>query len=114
MNPFKYLFLLGAILCGGIGVVAMLIASDGGSAFWSWTSWLIYIPAFILLHYVIEDYGYGPAVTLWAGGTVVIAVIYIFFVGSVWGEVFNNWQYAGLAITVLGLIGLSVSKSTQR
>lgn len=109
MNFVKYLFLLGSIICGAIGLIAMLMAGESDSQLWSWVAWLIYIPAFSLLYYMIEDYGIGSAITLWAGGTAVLVALFVMVLGASWGEMLNSWQYGALGVTVVGLFGLSLT-----
>ena len=111
MNPMKYIFLLGAILSGALGMIAMLYYEAGG--IWDWIPWLAFIPAFILLNYVIEDYGLGSAYTLWAGWMVVIIAGFVIGYGASWGEIINDNQYLALGLTVLGLVGLSLSRPKQ-
>ena len=108
MNPMKYVFLIGAILSGAIGMIAMLYSEAGG--IWAWIPWLAFIPAFTLLNYVIEDYGLGSAYTLWAGWMIVIIAGYVVLFGESWGEVISSGQYMAIGLTILGLVGLSLSR----
>ena len=106
INPIKYLFLIGASVCAAVGIIAMLMT--GGV--WEWVSWLIWIPSFLLLSFVIEDYRLGPAVTLWSVGSLLLVVLYVWLYGSAWGELFNETQSVAIGLTVIGFIGLAFSK----
>ena len=105
-NPLKYLFLIGAAVCAASGMIAMMTTG----AVWEWVSWLIWIPSFLLLSFVIEDYGLGPAVTLWSAGSAWLIMLYVALYGTAWGELLNETQWIALGITTIGLIGLAVSK----
>ena len=106
-NPIKYLFLTGAIFCGAIGMISMLISNEG---IWAWIPWLAFIPAFTFLNYVIEDYGIGSAYTLWVGAIVVFVALFVILIGGSWGEYLNNTQYFALLLICLGLGGLGISQ----
>ncbi|MGB1250770.1 MAG: SMR family transporter [Candidatus Promineifilaceae bacterium] len=112
MNPFKYLFLIGAILLGAIAMVSMLMSGQG--AIWDWLPWFAFIPAYMLLNNVIEDYGLGSAYTLWAGGIVILVALFVVLYGESWGEVLTSGQYIALGVTVLGLLGLSLSQPNTK
>jgi len=106
INPIKYVFVFGAALCAAIGIIAMII----GGGIWDWIAWLIWIPAFMLLLYVIEDYGIGVAVTLLTGSSAIFVALYVWFFGAAWGEVLNGTQLMALAVASAGLVGLSLTK----
>lgn len=106
-NPAKYLFLIGAILCGAIGMISMLISNEG---IWAWIPWLAFIPAYSLLVIVSEDYGIGSAFMLWIGAIVICIGLFVFMFGSDWGEYLSNTQYVALLFVFIGLTGLSVSQ----
>ena len=106
-NPAKYLFLIGAVLCGAIGVIAMLISNEG---IWAWIPWLAFIPAYSLLVIISEDYGVGASFMLWIGSIVICIGLFVFLIGSEWGEVLSATQYTALLFVLIGLIGLSMSQ----
>lgn len=108
MNTFKYLFLIGAIACGALAMIGMLMSGYG--AIWDWVPWLAFVPAYMLLNYVIEDYGLGSAYTLWVGWIVVVIALFVLVAGESWGEALSDNQYLALGVTLFGLIGLSLSR----
>ena len=109
-NPAKYLFLTGAILCGAIGMVSMLISNEG---IWAWIPWLAFIPAYALLVLTSEDYGIGSAFILWIGSIVVLIGLFVFLFGESWGEFLSGTQYIALMIVLLGLVGLTFSQPNR-
>jgi len=114
MNFMKYVFLIGAIICGALAMMAVLMSSgEGASSIWSWAAWLLYIPAFYLLNFIFEDYGIGSGYTLWAGGTVVLVALFVAVYGPSWGETLNVWQYGSLLLVVMGLVGLSLTRPSS-
>lgn len=102
-NIFKYLFIIGAAVLTGIGVIGMFY----DNVWWQWLGWLIWIPAFLLLMYATEDYGFGIAVTLWAGYSLFFVAGYVWIVGAAWGEQITTTQWTGLGLTLVGLSWLS-------
>ena len=89
-------------------MIGMLMTGYG--AIWDWVPWLAFVPAYMLLNYVIEDYGLGSAYTLWVGLIVVVIALFVMIAGESWGEYLSDSQYLALAVVVIGLIGLSLSR----
>lgn len=110
-NPFKYIFLIGAIIFGAVGMIAMLISNEG---LWAWIPWLAFIPAYTLLVYVAEDYGIGSSYTLWIGAIILIVSLFVILFGASWGEELSNNQYVAILLVAIGLVGLSLSRPKQK
>ena len=112
---YETLSLIGGIIFGALGMLAVVASSAEGqsNSYLSWGSWLLYIPAFYLLNFIFEDYGIGSGYTLWAGGTVVLVALFVMVYGPSWGETLNVWQYGSLGLVVMGLVGLSLTRPAR-
>lgn len=106
-NPIKYIFLIGAIFCGAVGMISMLISNEG---IWAWIPWLAFIPAYSLLVTISEDYGMGTSYLLWIGSIILIVALFVLLFGADWGEILTNTQYLAGLLVLLGLVGLSLSQ----
>lgn len=85
----------------------MLISNEG---IWAWIPWLAFIPAYMLLVLVAEDYGIGPAYTLWSGAVVLAIAIFVMLYGASWGETLSDTQYIALLTILVGVVGLTASQ----
>lgn len=103
-----YLALIGGIIFGALGLVAVFSARDTTNKYanWmSWLAWLLFYPAFTLLFFAFEVFWVAGTFALWAGGIALIMTI----VGIRWGDRLSNTQLGSIALVIIGLLLFGLS-----